>query len=157
MNKKILLPCFATTVLLCCFQQAIADSELIWAVNVGGSAYTSVDGTKFVAEEHVRGGDAGSITQVKGASDVELYRSYRRGDVEIAYPIANGSYDVTFYFAEPDELARGERLFDAFAEGERVIDDLDVMLFRDGKVRSDRKSTRLNSSHSSVSRMPSSA
>ena len=43
---------------------------------------------------------------------------------------------MTFFFAEPDELARGERLFDAFAEGERVIDDLDVMLFRDGKVHS---------------------
>ena len=107
-----------------------------WAVNVGGPAYTAVDGTRFVAEEHVTGGDTGSIPEVKGASDVELYGSYRRGDVKIAYPIADGSYDVTFFFAEPDELARGERLFDAFAEGERVIDDLDVMLFRDGKVHS---------------------
>jgi beta-glucanase (GH16 family) len=112
------------------------DGVFEWAVNVGGPAYTAVDGTRFVAEEHVTGGDTGSMPEVKGASDVELYRSYRRGDVKIAYPIADGIYDVTFFFAEPDELASGERLFDAFAEGTRIIDDLDVMLFRDGKVHS---------------------
>ena len=113
-----------------------ADINLVWAVNIGGPAYTAVDGTKFVAEESVSGGEPGSMPKVKGASDVELYRSYRSGDVEIAHAIANGTYDVTFYFAEPEDVGRGERLFDAFAEGERVIDDIDVMLFRDGKVNS---------------------
>jgi beta-glucanase (GH16 family) len=48
----------------------------------------------------------------------------------------NGTYDVTFHFAEPDEIGARERVFDAFAEEERVIHDLDVMLFRDGKVYS---------------------
>ena len=126
----------ATTLTMSACGAAEPDAVFEWAVNVGGPAYTAVDGTRFVAEEHVTGGDTGSIPEVKGASDVELYRSYRRGDVKIAYPIADGSYDVTFFFAEPDELAGGERLFDAFAEGTRIIDDLDVMLFRDGKVRS---------------------
>ena len=73
---------------------------------------------------------------VKGSQDPELYRTYRRGDIEVSLPIANGSYDVTFHFAEPDQVEGGERVFDAFAEGQRVIDDLDVMLFRDGKVES---------------------
>jgi beta-glucanase (GH16 family) len=111
-----------------------AANDLVWAVNVGGSAYAAVDGTQFVAEEFVSGGEVGLMSEVKGSSDGELYQSYRRGDVEIAYPVANGTYDVTFFFAEPDTIGRGERLFDAFAEGERVIDDLDVMLFRDGKT-----------------------
>ena len=52
-----------------------SDGDFEWAVNVGGQAYTAVDGTRFVAEEHVTGGDPGSIPEVKGASDVELYRS----------------------------------------------------------------------------------
>jgi beta-glucanase (GH16 family) len=109
-------------------------SDLVWAVNVGGPAYTAVDGTEFVAEESVSGGEVGLMSGVKGSSDVALYQSYRRGDVEIAHPMADGTYDVTFFFAEPDDIGRDERLFDAFAEGERVVDDLDVMLFRDGKI-----------------------
>ena len=110
------------------------DTDLIWAINVGGPAYTGVEGTAFVAEEDVTGGDIGSMPKVKGSSDAELYKTYREGDVEVTRKIANGTYDVTFYFAEPAEIGAHERVFDAFAEGERVIDDLDVMLFRDGKV-----------------------
>ena len=113
---------------------ADGDPDFVWAVNVGGPAFTSVDGTAFVAEESVSGGEVGSMPQVKGSSDADLYKTYREGDIEITRPIENGTYDVTFHFAEPDEIAARERVFDAFAEGERVIDDLDVMLFRDGKV-----------------------
>ncbi len=110
--------------------------ELVWAVNVGGPAYAALDGTSYAAERFVSGGELGTIAIVKGSQDPALYQTYRRGDVAIAYPIANGSYDLTFHFAEPDEIGDGERLFDAFAEGRRVIDDLDVKLFRDGKVKS---------------------
>jgi beta-glucanase (GH16 family) len=110
------------------------ETDLVWAVNVGGPSYTGDDGTEFLAEENVSGGDPGAMSQVKGSSDAELYKTYRAGDIEIARAIANGTYDVTFHFAEPDELERGERLFDALAEGQRVVEDLDVMLFRDGKV-----------------------
>ena len=110
------------------------DTELVWAVNVGGPAYAGIEGTAYEAEEDVIGGEVGSMPKVKGSSDAELYKTYREGDIEIARAIANGTYDVTFYFAEPDEIGAHERVFDAFAEGERVIDGLDVMLFRDGKV-----------------------
>ncbi len=105
-------------------------------MNVGGPAYTGIDGTVYAAESFVSGGIVGQMDLVKGSQDAALYRSYREGDVEIAYPIANGSYDVTFHFAEPRDYAAGERVFDAYAEGRRVIDDLDVMLFRDGKIES---------------------
>ncbi len=108
--------------------------DLVWAVNVGGPAYGGVDGTAFAAEESVSGGVVGSLETVKGSQDPELYKSYRTGDIQIAHPIANGTYDITFHFAEPDEVGGNERVFDGFAEGNRVIDDLDVMLFRDGKV-----------------------
>jgi beta-glucanase (GH16 family) len=121
------------SLLAACGSRSVA-TDPAWAVNVGGPAYTAVDGTEFVAEESVSGGEVGSMPRVKGSSDGELYRSYRRGDVEVAHPIADGTYDVTFFFAEPDEVGAGERVFDAFAEEERVADDLDVMLFRDGKV-----------------------
>ncbi len=111
-----------------------ADTE--WAVNVGGPAYEASDGTSYVAETSVNGGTVGRIEAVKGSQDEILYQSYREGDVRIDHPIANGTYDITFHFAEPLSIERDQRVFAAFAEGRKVIDDLDVMLFRDGKVRS---------------------
>jgi len=109
-------------------------TDLVWAANVGGAAYTGIDGTEYVAEESVSGGAVGQMETVKGSQDPALYQTYREGDIEIARAIANGTYDVTFHFAEPEDIERGERVFDAFAEEQRVIDDLDVMLFRDGKT-----------------------
>lgn len=113
-----------------------AGQDFAWAINVGGEAFTTADGTAFAAEASVSGGEIGSIDTIKGSQDTVLYESFRAGDVEINHPLPNGRYDVTFHFAEPDDVERGERVFDAFAEGERIIDDLDVMLFRDGKIAS---------------------
>jgi len=112
------------------------ETDLVWAVNVGGQAYDGVDGTHYEAEASVSGGEQGRMEYVRGTQDPFLYMAYRVGDVRIDRPIANGTYDITFHFAEPEQLGAGGRLFDAFAEGRRVIDDLDVMLFRDGKVES---------------------
>ncbi|MGI9237587.1 MAG: family 16 glycosylhydrolase [Woeseiaceae bacterium] len=114
----------------------IVETDLVWAVNVGGPTYTGIDGTEYASEESVTGGDVGSMETVKGSQDAFLYESYREGDISIARPITNGIYDVTFHFAEPNNYERGDRLFDAIAEGQRVIEDLDVILYRDGKMRS---------------------
>jgi len=113
-----------------------SDAISKWAVNIGGPGYTAVDGTRYVAEQSTSGGVVGEISVVNGSQDPMLYQSYREGDVEISHPIAIGTYDITFHFAEPEDIARDERIFDAFVEGRRVIDDLDVMLFRDGKIHS---------------------
>ena len=112
----------------------IAATDLVWAINVGGPAYDGVEGTPYAAEESVTGGTVGTMEQVKGSQDAELYKTYRTGDIEITHAIANGTYDITFHFAEPEQVGGGERVFDGFAEGERVIDDLDIMAFRDGQV-----------------------
>ncbi len=109
---------------------------LVWATNVGGGASAGADGTPYAAEESVTGGETGMIDAVKGAQDEGLYRSYREGDVRIAHPLPNGDYDVTLHFAEPDEIGGKERLFDVYAEDQRVMQDIDVMVFRDGKIKS---------------------
>lgn len=114
------------------------ENDVFWAVNVGGPAYSGVDGSHYLPEESVTGGKVGSIEQVRGTQDAFIYQSYREGDIEVAHPIDKGTYDITLNFAEPDEKGPGDRLFDVFIEGDNVIDNLDVMLFRDGK----RKSTR---------------
>lgn len=113
-----------------------SETDLVWAVNIGGPAYIGSDGTRFAAEESVSGGEIAVLDAVQGSQDGLLYQRYRVGDIQVAHPIANGSYDVTFHFAEPDDVSPGERLFDIIVEGERVIEALDVMLLRDAKVRS---------------------
>ncbi len=112
----------------------VSTTDLIWAVNVGGPAFEGIDGTAYVAEESVTGGAVGQMDVVKGSQDAFLYKSYREGDIKVAHPVDNGTYDITFHFAEPKDHDARERVFDAFAEDEQVIDDLDIMLFRDGKV-----------------------
>ena len=111
------------------------DVEFLdWAMNVGGPAYEGVDGTMYEAESSIDGGTTARMEKVKGSQDAPLYFGYRRGDIRIDRKIANGTYDVTFHFAEPDEIGGGERVFDTIVEGEVVIDDLDVMASRDGKT-----------------------
>ena len=114
----------------------VAATDLVWAVNVGGPAYEGIDGTKYEAEVSIQGGTVGKMEQVKGSQDAFLYQSYRTGDIVVTHPIANGVYDITLHFAEPANLERGDRLFDVFAEGRRVVDNVDVMLWRDGKTMS---------------------
>jgi len=113
-----------------------AGTDLVWAMNVGGPAYEGIDGTQYRAEESISGGTVGTMETVKGSQDAFLYKSFREGGVEVTRPLENGLYDITFHFAEPDNIGGGERVFDAIVEGRRVIDDLDVMAFRDGKIES---------------------
>lgn len=112
------------------------SGDLVWAINMGGPAYYGVDGTTYDAETSIRGGTVGAMETVKGSQDATLYETYREGDMAIAHPIASGSYDITFHFAEPEDIGPGDRVFDVYAEGKRVIDDLDVVMFRDGKTES---------------------
>ncbi len=112
------------------------ETDVVWAVNVGGPAYEGIDGTHYEAEASISGGTVGKMEVVKGSQDPFLYQSYRVGDIHVARPVANGVYDITFHFAEPENFERGDRVFDAFVEGRQLIDNLDVMLARDGKIES---------------------
>ena len=111
-------------------------TDLVWAVNVGGPAYSGVDGTRYNADEFISGGQAGTLEDVLGSQDTTLYLSYREGEIRVHKPIARGRYDVTLHFAEPAEIGGGERLFDVEVNGRTVVRDLDVMASRDGKIRS---------------------
>lgn len=113
-----------------------AETAFEWAVNVGGPAYSGVDGVSYAAEEYVSGGETGVLEKVLGSQDETLYLTYRIGDVRVDRPMTNGLYDVILHFAEPEEIEGRERLFDVLVNGEKRVDGLDVMVSRDGKIRS---------------------
>ena len=114
--------------------ETATGSDFIWAVNVGGPAYEGIDGTRYEAEASVSGGSVGHMESVKGSQDPFLYQSYRVGAIEVAHPLPDGNYEITMHFAEPDDIGGGERVFDIVVEGNTVLEALDVMAFRDGKV-----------------------
>ncbi len=45
------------------------------------------------------------------------------------------NYAVTLYFAEPDDIAAGERIFDIFIQGEKVLENFDIVKEAGGQAR----------------------
>ena len=64
-------------------------------------------------------------------ADDTVYRSYREGEFELASELPNGTYDITFFFAEPRDTPVGDRVFNVVAQGQTVISNLDVRRDRD--------------------------
>jgi hypothetical protein len=78
----------------------LAASQIV-RVNSGGPAYTSSTGTTYLADQYVTGGSTYAITQtVTGTNDPALYQNERWGQFTYTIPVANGTYDVRFHFAE---------------------------------------------------------
>jgi beta-glucanase (GH16 family) len=112
------------------------NSNIVWAVNIGGKQYKGIDGITYQTDNLTLGDNKGVIDEIKGSQDSALFKSYRFGDLEIQKPIPNGDYEIIFKFAEPKESNVGDRVFDVYAQGQLVIDELDVKLARDGKDKS---------------------
>ncbi len=108
------------------------SDAITWALNLGGDHHTDIGGVSYLPDSKRLGGTAGRIASVLGAQDTTVYETYRQGDLQLAQPVDNGVYDITFQFAEPAEITPGERVFDVLAQGVAVIERLDVKAARDG-------------------------
>lgn len=127
---------FITVLSLAWIAKALAQASVVWAVNVGGPETETMDGTRFMDGTGLAGGQpASEIVAVSGTQSPFPFRTYRSGELALARAVPNGTYDLTFLFAEPADIEPGERVFDVLVEDTRVIDDLDVLLFRDGRPR----------------------
>jgi hypothetical protein len=71
-------------------------------IDVGATtSYTSSAGQVFGADTFVTGGTIRSVTTpITGTNDPKLYQSERWNLFSYAIPVANGTYDVRFHFAE---------------------------------------------------------
>jgi beta-glucanase (GH16 family) len=103
------------------------------AINVGGSTYTALDGTRYEADRLAINSPAQSIESIKGSQDPELFKTYREGQIDFSLPVPNGEYQVIFKFAEPLDMPVGSRIFEVYAEDNRVVERLDIRLARDNK------------------------
>ena len=115
---------------------AEVKSTSIWAVNVGGNSYLSVDGQTYQSDDCSQEIGCKQVSEIKGTHDQLLYRSYREGDISFSQEVQNGLYDITLHFMEPKDTPVGARLFDVLVEDITQISNLDIRGLRDGKIHS---------------------
>ncbi|NND59757.1 MAG: hypothetical protein HKN49_05765, partial [Gammaproteobacteria bacterium] len=133
-NNKLLF--LLGAIIMGCSTPGKEHDPVVFAINVGGPAYTSVTGLAFDADQGVDGGVAHTLDKVLGSQDDDLYQTYREGAVRISRDVPPGFYDVTLHFAEPADTESGQRLFDIVINDQTVLSSLDVRRARDGQSKS---------------------
>ena len=114
----------------------VRNTDIAWAVNIGGPAIIGSDGTRYMADTGTSGGSPGSTPTVLATQDVQLFSTHREGVEHIHRPLANGTYSAVFSFLEPKDQPIGSRVFDVYVEGQKRISGLDVRAWRDNKHHS---------------------
>ena len=120
-----------TVMLAAALWPASAEAESVMAGSISGqvlfrATHRGVTGATVVARSAaLDGGQTTVVTNPDGTFELTA--------------LPDGTYDVTFKFAEPEgseDYEAGGRVLDVVAEGNKIIDDLDIMVARDGKVQS---------------------
>lgn len=105
-----------------------SEEELVYALNSGGSEYTTASGLTFRSDENYQSGSQASTSA--GIADTEedpIYQSERYGDFSYNIPLQDGDYQVTLLFAEIYWTDPEQRVFDVNIEGQERISDLDLV------------------------------
>jgi len=105
-------------------------------VNVGGPAYTAIDGTEYQSDGYYSNGSTSTHAHdIAGTDDDLIYQSERWRAFSYAIPVPQaGTYTVELEFAEiyyqatSDSGGPGTRVFDVFVEEELVADSFDILV-----------------------------
>lgn len=77
-----------------------------------------------------------SVDAVLGTSDPSLYQSFRQGSaLEYFVRVPNGNYRITLHFCDFISTGAGQNVFSATAQGQLVLNNLDVFAAAGGKGR----------------------
>ncbi len=106
-------------------------------VRAGASTpWNSVGSDPYLAESGFTGGTAASTSQaIAGTADDPLYQGERYGDFTYATALPAGRYAVTLKLSENHWTAAGQRVFDVTAEGQTVLNDLDIYAAAGGRLK----------------------
>mgnify|MGYP000268253877 CR=1 FL=1 len=111
------------------------NDAVVWAINIAGGEYQGKDGILYQEDNLALAGSSGTISNVDGSQDSEIFKSFQQGNFNVTKTLPNGIYDITFKFTEPNDIGVGSRVFDVVAENKVIIENLDIRLARDGKSR----------------------
>jgi beta-galactosidase len=107
------------------------------AVNVGSNAqYSDDDGLVWEADQPYSDGGFGHIggervlmartVLITGTAKTGMYVTYRAGLEGYRFDVPDGDYRVELLFAEPEDLAPGERVFDVGMNGATMLERVDL-------------------------------
>ena len=119
-------------------------------VNSGGDAYVDGSGNSFSADYgYYRGFERTVTNTISGTSDQPLYQTRRRGmrgfDFDYGFRLMDaGVYEVTLHLTESQLDEVGEKTFDVVAEGQVVLDDLDVFALTGGRFIAHQETFRVD-------------
>lgn len=103
------------------------ESPLIYAINAGGDSYKASNGILYQKDNKYSGGNIYETSSaISNTLDDELYKSERYGNFSYSLPIEDGTYEVTFKFAEIYHSSANKRQFNVLVEGKEVISDWDI-------------------------------
>lgn len=99
------------------------------------TGYESSDGILFGSDDLFIGGEpnelelrSGNPPEIANTEDPLLFKYFRFGEFRYEIPLANGTYDVTLGFFEPDEnTSEGDRIFNVTANGRPALENYDVI------------------------------
>jgi hypothetical protein len=96
-------------------------------VNEGGSAYTDTSGRAWLPD--TSGNQAFTVTDtIQGTADQAIYQSEAYGSpLAYSYTVPNGTYTVRLKFAEIYWDTAGQRVFDVYLQGNRVLQNYDIL------------------------------
>ena len=97
-------------------------------INSGGGDYIDAGGNLWQADAYVVGGATyANGNPIANTVDDLLYQTDRYGDFNYTIPIANGTYDLNLKMAEIYWSNPGSRIFDVTVEGQKVLNDFDLL------------------------------
>lgn len=108
--------------------------ETALALNLGSEESAFWQGHLFKGMECAAETTCDSLPFVHGADEADIFRTYSEGPVTVSHAVADGTYDVTLFFAEPRLKNVGERVFDVVIQGVPVLEAIDVFKYRDGQT-----------------------
>ncbi len=108
-------------------QSGSSSGGVVFAMNCAGGQYTDKNGVIYQADGYYQGGTTWSTNAgIAGTEDAPLYQSERWGSFSYSIPLPNGDYSVKLKFAEIYWSSPGQRIFDVWMEGQKVISNLDI-------------------------------
>lgn len=107
----------------------------IWALNVGGGAFQSVNGWSYLSDDCSLESMSvcGVLDSVVGSQEGAVFESFREGPQTYRLKVAEGTFAVTLYFAERAETK--ERTFDIKLGDKHALQAFNIPKNRDGMTQ----------------------
>lgn len=112
-----------------------AAEPYLQRVNTGGDVYTDAKGNVWAKDQKYQDGSWGYVGgevyekhyRIENTEDDQLYQTERWGLKQYAFDVPRGAYVVTLHLAEIYHRKVGRRIMDVEIEGEKVLENFDII------------------------------